>query len=124
MKISNNYQPSFQAGYMTKDAAELLAHRMKSGEFIAAQEKFFNTFKDSKINVTLGTISDGGDRFNAILSYNTDKKEPIKDVFFKYIEETLFSSIFKSPEKFLNKVYKVFHEEAVPFEKNGYRNLY
>ena len=124
MKISNNYQPNFQAGYISKEANELLAKRMKAGEFIAAQEKFFNTFKDSKINVKLDTIDKKSNRFDAILFFNTGKQDPSKDDFFAYLREDKFILLFKNPQKFLNKVYKVFYEQAVPFEKNGYKKVY
>lgn len=121
MRITNNYQPNFKAGVITRQASELMAKRMDSGKFIALMEKFERTFKDSKFKVTLDVANGKSRRLDAMISFNAGKKYGCYDEFFRYIEEGSLSSIFRSPEKFVNKLIKTYKESAVPFENNGFR---
>ena len=123
MQISNNYQPNFKSGKITKNANELLSKRMKSGEFIAFQDEFSKLYKNSKFSVLIDTADTDKTRLDAMISYNNNKKIPENDAFFRYIEEGLWASIFRSPKKFFEKVHDIYQKAAVPFENNGFKRV-
>ena len=117
MEIKNNYQPNFKSAVITKRANEVLSNRLKAGEFVALQEKFTDRFKDSDIFVKLDTISQDSSRLDAIISYNSGKKNVDKGEFCEYLEESILASIFKSPAKFIEKIYNTYEQKIVPFIK-------
>lgn len=123
MQVTNNYQPSFKAGLITKRASEVMAEIMPLEELTALQDKFIKTFKDSNINVRIDKASRNKQRLDAMMSFNHGKFNPDFDEFFIYIEERLLSSIFRSPEKFINRIIKVYNKKAVPFIENGYKEV-
>jgi len=119
-----NYQPNFRAVRFDAEALELIAKRVPSGKFQSIIDSFKNRFKDSGMNIRIGVVRHKlFNRLDAMIHFNNDEKHIGKDVFFEHIEEGIFKSKFTSPEKFLKKVSKIFKQDAVPFENNGYKFL-
>ncbi len=107
MKIDTNYHPNFKAGRMTYAAELACRQRMKSSQKVQAlKEKFINKYKDSEFDVELETTAVESIRLCA-----TVRKA---GKFKRYIEETVFSSIFKKPDKFVEKVNNIIENQIKP----------
>jgi hypothetical protein len=119
MEITNNYQPNFKSACITKQAKELLNLRLNAEKCSDLQENFLNKFKDSKIAIKLDTTDKNSSRLDATMSYRQGKDNE----FFEYIEESSFASIFRSPAKFIEKIYNLYEQKAIPFINNGYKHI-
>ena len=105
----NNYQPSFKAGKFLQCADYILSKRMASGKYVNLRENFMNRYKDSDIDVEIGIAAKNSIRLTAIIRY--------RNAFRRYVEETIFASIFKGPAKFIEKVNNIVEKEVLPTVK-------
>ena len=95
---------------------------MLKKNYAKLERDFYEKYKDSQFSIVVGT-AEQNKRLDAAISFNTNQQEKDKGTFFRYIEEGLFSSIFRSPKKFFEKIDKIFQEEAMPFANNSFKRL-
>lgn len=102
MQVNNRYQPSFKAVSYTPNALKAMSKRMPAGKFLKVQSDFIEKYKDSAFDISVCTTSDESIRLAAKIKKVTQNGD--KPSFYEYIEETIFSSTFRSPEKFIEKL--------------------
>lgn len=122
MQITNNNGTSFKAAYIEKCAKLIAQKRMFNSNYAKLEKEFLEKYKDSEFTITVGA-AEKEKRLDAIISYNINGKDKNRGTFFRYLEEGIFSSLFRSPKKFFSKIDRVYAESAVPFAQNGFKHI-
>lgn len=107
----NTSQTSFKSIQYTPRALEAMSKRMPSSQFIHMQERLNKMYKESPLDIIIYTTGAKSHRLCANIkqqSFNNLKK--IKP---QYIKESILSSIFSKPEKFLDKLCKEIDKNEV-----------
>ena len=105
MQVNNNYQPSFRAINPTK-AAEMAIRTRTSAKKAEALLKELPKMCP-EFDVELSTLG--------FESYALDAM--IRDTegnFKRYVDESIFSSLFLNPKRFINKVAEIVEKEVKP----------
>lgn len=115
MQASNN-QPNFRAVRFTPQALKAISERMPSGKFIKLQEDFTKMYKKFPLDIKIDTTGKDSIRLTAKIDEN-NVKNPCEQIS-EFIEESVFSSIFRSPLRFFEKISKIIDEKEVQILSN------
>ncbi len=107
MQIQKNNQLNFKSLSFTPNALNALSKRLPSGQFMQVQEKYIKKYEKSPFEIVIDTQTGGSQRLIAKIKELKNIKGVLKiwsivDIF----KENSFSSMFRSPEKFLEKLDK------------------
>ena len=101
MQINSN-EPSFRAAQFTPRALTALSKRLPSGKFDIVKDQFIKMYEKSPLEIVVDTVAQEAIRFNARINEINPKN--YLGIGRDYVEESIFSSTFRSPEKFLKKL--------------------
>ena len=101
MQINSN-EPSFRAAQFTPRALTALSKRLPSGKFDVVKDRFIKMYENSPLDVVVDTVAQEAIRLNATIKEINPKN--YHNMGRDYLEEGIFSSTFRSPEKFLKKL--------------------
>ena len=102
---NNNYQPNFGAIIPTDAAKKAIRERMSAKKADALLKEFPNMCPE--FNIDLSTTAFESIRLDAMI-------RDAAGMFRRYEEESILSSIFRSPRHFIEKVAKIINEEIRP----------
>ena len=112
MRITNNYQTNFRAATIDAEAMKVLAKRLKPEELKPFIKRFMERHNSDEYDIVLGALSKFKPQLDACITY--DKEH------FRHISEGLFSSFFRKPKTFMNKVNRTMDEDVVSIGTKGH----
>ena len=110
MRIESCSQSFGCKSYISDKAMQVMAKRMKSGEFVKQTEKFLTKTEEHPVGISIDTVGNSR-RLKATCYSDIDDKVCV------IYKENFFQALF-SPKKLLKKVFRASSKIERIFEKN------
>lgn len=116
MQVNNNYQFGFRAAQFTPRALRALSERVPSGQFDIVKDRFLKMYEKSPLAIVVDTVTEDAVRLSARIEEikPANKYSAERD----YVEESIFSSTFCNPKKFLKKLCENIDKKEIKISGN------